>query len=134
MKSEGGEIWCRRDWASDGDKVVVNLEADQVISGGRVHEGTPSITLAWIDSPFAFDRLVGRTVSIPKSYDERVGDHMTTFYHDEHQDFNDVTIKFVESDGEQLRLIVTGKTEDLYAEGMQTVDIEIDTVVRLYER
>lgn len=134
MESEGGRIWCRRDWVPDGDKVVINLQADDVISGGRECETTPSITLSWIDSPFRFNDLVGRTISIPKSYDEQIRDHVTNFCHDEHQDLDDVTIEFVETDGERIRISVSGKTDDLYAQGGQRVDIEIDTYVKLYDR
>ena len=133
MDPEGGEIWCRKSWGPNGgDQVVLNLEAKSVVSGGREFETTPSITIAWLDTPFDFQRLAGRTIEIATSFNEVVGDYMTTFYHDEHQNLEAVSIEFGKPDGNKVRLKVRGSTDDLY--GDQKVAISLQTFVTLVDR
>ncbi len=133
MKDEG-EIWFRQNWKPKIDQVVVNLEADGVISGGVEYQPIPSIILSWLDSPFDLDGLLGRSIHIPQSYDEVQQDHVTDFYYDEHLDLDDVHIDFVERDGKRLRVKVIGKAIDPEATGPDLMDIEIDTVIRFVDR
>ncbi len=125
---ENGQIWFRPNWRPNIDQVVINLEADEAISGGVEYESPPSIILSWLDSPFDLDRLPGRSIHIPQSYDEEQQDHVTNFYCGEHLDFDDVHIHFTQRDGERFRIRATGKVSEMKAE------VEIDTMIRFVDR
>lgn len=125
---ENGDIWFRPNWRPNVDRVVINLEANKAISGGVDYQPPPSIILAWLDSPFDLDRLPGRSVYIPQSYDEEQQDHATNFSYGEHLDLDDVHIHFTERDDQRFRIRVTGKVTQLEAE------VEIDTMIRFVDR
>src|SRR5687767_10958483 len=81
-----GDIWFRKNWKPNVDQVVINLQANAAISGGGQDHPAPSIILSWLDSPFEFDGLLGRSIHIPQSYDEEQEDHATDFCYGEHLD------------------------------------------------
>ena len=129
-----GEIWFRENWKPGVDQVVVNLNEGEAISGLTECESAPSITLSWLDSPFDFSRIVGRSIHIPRSYDDAIRDHVATFYNGEHLDFDDVRIDFIEGEGESLRLKMTGKIAGVNASGPETIDVEVDASIRFIDR
>jgi hypothetical protein len=80
---EAGNLWFRQDWRPGIDKVVINLEADELISGGNEYLHSPSIILSWLDSPFHLDGFLNRSIHVPTSYSEGQEDHATDFYYGE---------------------------------------------------
>jgi hypothetical protein len=128
--------WPKTSSRKTHDEVVINIEAAlPAIKGEIEYDCSPVITLSWLEKTFAFDDLLNRTVNIPRSFDETVGDHMTSFYYFEHLDFDDVRIEFIERDGERYRIKVTGTVPDLEAAGADAkMTIEIDTIVHRTER
>ncbi len=106
---EAGDLWIRPDWKPGTDKVVINLEGDERVSGGSEYLHAPSIILSWLDSPFGLDGLLNRSIHIPLSYSEEQEDHATNFYYGEHLEFDDVHIDFVERKGERFRIRVSGQ-------------------------
>jgi hypothetical protein len=131
---EVGKLWFRQDWKPGIDKVVINLEADELISGGNEYLPTPSIILSWLDSPFHLDGFLNRSIHIPQSYSEEQEDHATDFCYGEHLDFDDVRIDFVERRGERFRIKVTGESIDIESSGHAKMAVEIDTVIRFVDR
>jgi hypothetical protein len=131
---EMGELWICRDWKPGIDKVVINLEANELISGGNEHLPIPSIILSWLDSPFHLDGFLDRSIHIPRSYSNEQEDHATDFCYGEHLDFDDVRIGFVERRGERFRIKVTGETIDVESTRHAKMAVEIDTVIRFVDR
>lgn len=134
-----GNLWFRQ-WPilaeqKTHDKIVINIEAKLPALKGEIEfDCGPVIILSWLDAKFQFDKLLHRTVEIPSSYDEFVGDHVTNFYYFEHLDFDDVRIRFVERDGERYRIQVTGTVPDNESDSDGRMDVRIDTIVRLTDR
>lgn len=134
-----GSLWCR-DWPilaspKTHDKVVINIEGVlPALKGGIEYDCNPVLILSWLETTFAFEDLLHRTIEIPLSYDECVGDHVTSCYYFEHLDFDDVKIRFLERDGLRYRINVSGNAPDIYAGGTERIDLEIDTIVRLTDR
>ena len=131
---DAGELWLRQDWKRGTDKVVINLQGDERVSGGSEYLHAPSIILSWLDSPFDIDRFLNRSIHIPLSYSEEQGDHATNFYYGEHLDFDDVHIDVVERNDDRFRIRVTGKTIDLESTGHGDMTVEIDTFVDFVDR
>ncbi|NUN03968.1 MAG: hypothetical protein HUU41_22920 [Bryobacteraceae bacterium] len=131
---EAGDLWFRQDWKPGIDKVVINLEADELVSGGNECLPTPSIILSWLDSLFHIDGFLNRSIHIPQSYSEEQEDHATNFCYGEHLDFDDVHIDFLERTGERFRIKVTGETSDVESTGHGKMAVEIDTVIRFVDR
>lgn len=131
---DDGDLWFRQDWKPGIDKVVINLEGSERISGGNEYSYPPSVILSWLDSPFQLDGFVGRSVHIPLSYSEEQEDHATDFYFNEHLDFNDVRIDFVERTDDRFRIRVTGKTIDIESDAPGDMTVEIDAFVQFVDR
>jgi hypothetical protein len=129
-----GKLWYRQNWKPGTDKVVINLEGDERVSGGNEYLHPPSIILSWLDSPFDLNRLLTRSVHIPHSYSKEQQDHVTDFYYGEHLDFDDVRIDIVERKGNRFRIRVTGKTIDIESSRPGVMTIEIDTCVEFVDR
>ena len=134
-----GSLWFRQ-WPilaahKTHDKVVINIEAKLPALKGEIEfDCGPVIILSWLEAKFQFDELLHRTIETPRSYDEFVGEHVTSFYYFEHLDFDDVRIQFVEREGERYRIQVTGTAPDMGVESDSRMDIRIDTVVHRTDR
>lgn len=112
------------------DKVVINIDAKLPALKGEIEfDCSPVIILSWLEAKFQFDDLLHRTIEIPHSYDEFVGDHVTNFYYFEHLDFENVRIHFLEREGERYRIQVTGTVPEI-----ESCSIEIDTIVHRTDR
>jgi hypothetical protein len=131
---DAGELWFRKDWKPGTDKVVINLEGDERVSGGSEYRYAPSIILSWLDTPFDLDGLLNRSIHIPLSYSEEQKDHATNFYYGVHLDFDDVRLSFIERNGERFRIRVTGKTLDIESPDPGDMSIEIDAFVDFVDR
>ena len=128
-------IWSRaRDSDPSGDDVVINIDASKPEEGGEEFDSSVDVILSWIDSPFSFDSLLDRTIEIPEAFSEEMDDHAVTFYYYEHLDMNKTVIRFIERDGDEYRVQVSGVVEDPCSDGSDMMDISIDTIVRLTER
>jgi hypothetical protein len=134
-----GSIWYRK-WPIGAsrpthDEVVINIEAELPARKGAIEiDCSPEIVLSWLEPAFQFDDLLHRTIEIPNSYDEFVGDHVTSFHYFDDLDFNDVRIHFVERDGPRYRIKVTRFVPDMQAEDEGQMSIQIDTIVCESER
>lgn len=129
-----GELWIRPKWRNGKDQVVINLAAKKRLSGPMAYEIPTSIIVSWLDAPFDLDRLPGRRIHIPKSYDETLRDHATEFYNGQHLEFDDVHIEFLERDGDAFHIQVTGEVDDYTSEKRAKMKVAIDTVIQFVDR
>ena len=103
----------------EGDQVALNLEIETderplktlpdtqnlfAQPGAEVTIRLPKADLA---------SLAGRRFSVPRSWDEQVGDSVSRFYYCEHEGIDDNVIEFLERNGDQLRVRWTGTTIDV---------------------
>ena len=118
------------------DQVVLNLDASGLaLEGGEEFDYSPGVTLSWLMYPFSLDALVGNTFRIPNAYDSTVKDHVATFCYYEHNDMNDVAVKFLERVGNSFAIEVTGTADSPDAnEPAGTIQVSIKCVVRHTDR
>jgi len=57
--------------------------------------------------------LVGRSFSVPRSFDEAIEDRVSRFYYCEHEDLDENVIEFIEQRGDWFRVRWTGVTVDV---------------------
>lgn len=71
--------------------------------------GPPMINAGWDDGKYTpIEELSGSVIRIPESYDERLQDHVTTFYLSEHFDLNDLNLKFGQYSEGKIRMEFSG--------------------------
>jgi hypothetical protein len=110
------------------DKIVINVEGKSpALRGALEYDCPPVISLGWWERGFSFDQLVGRSVHIPKGYDELVRDHVSTCYYFQHLDFDDVNIQFLEREEDCFRIHIVGIANDY----VSRINLNIETVIRI---
>lgn len=104
---------------TEGDLVALNLEIEtdkrplKTLPDTQMLFAQPNaeVTIRLPKKDLAL--LVGRQFSVPHSWDEEVGDHVSRFYYCEHEDIDDNVVEFLERKGAAFRVRWTGSTVDV---------------------
>jgi hypothetical protein len=80
-------------------------------------------------------KLVGKTFTVPRGYDEELEDHVATIYYVDHDDLDENEIKILSKKGKMFRVHWTGTTKDVnhYDGSKPTTRVEIDATFTLDE-
>ena len=103
----------------DGDSIRLNLEIEtderplKTLPDTQKYAAQPNAEVTIRVSRAALDSLVGRRFSVPRSWDEEAGDHVSRFYYYEHEGIDDNVIEFIERKGDELHVRWTGTTIDV---------------------
>lgn len=103
-------------WHNAGGTLCMEIEADwgeidmESLDGAY---GPPMINAGWdAGQSTPVESLSGAAVHIPKSYDEKLQSHVSTFYLSEHLDLDDLKLRFGQFNEGKILVEFTGFVEE----------------------